>query len=81
MRAINLTKSNVLKEYQIEKKNGCYNDIFDKYKNDPAFQYCVKVLENQIITCNDIKLMAFRHLQDLRRVEEEPENFPYYYDT
>lgn len=80
MRAINLTKSDVLNEYQIEKKNGCYNDIFNKYKNDPAFQYCVQVLENQIITCNDIKLMAFRHLQDLRRVEEEPKNFPYYYD-
>ena len=77
MRAINLNKSDVLKEYQVEKKNGCYNAIFDKYKNDPALKYCVQVLENQIITCNDIKLMAFRHLQDLRRVEEEPENFQF----
>lgn len=79
MRDIDLTKTNVIDQYRTERDNGCYQDIFDKYNGDPAFDYCVKVLEEEILTGEDIKLMAFRHLQDLRRIDEEP-SFPYYYD-
>ena len=78
MRRIDLSKRNsdVLVEYQKELKNGFYDEIKDKYK-DPATAYCFRVLNNEVLTCKSIKLQAFRHLQDLRRSEDN--KFPYYY--
>lgn len=78
MREIDLNKEDVIEQYIVELNRGKYNDIFKKYK-DPATMYCRDVLDEKIITCNTIKLMAFRHLQDLRRITED-DNFKYYYD-
>ena len=80
MRDIDLTKkgTNVLKEYHTELNNGCYDSIIDKYK-DPATRYCFDILNEKILSCYSIKLQAFRHIQDLRRITED-DNFNYYYD-
>ncbi len=78
MRKIDLTKHDVIEQYTVELHRGKYNEIFEEYK-DPATKYCRDVLDEKIITCNTIKLMAFRHLQDLRRITEDDE-FEYYYD-
>jgi phage terminase large subunit-like protein len=47
--------------------------------DDPAFEYCQKVLSGKIIACNKIKQMAKRHLEDLKRQDDE--DFPYYWDV
>ena len=78
MRKIDLTKHDVIEQYKIELNRGKYSEIFEEYK-DPATKYCRDVLDEKITTCNTIKLMAFRHLQDLRRITEDDE-FEYYYD-
>ena len=78
MRKIDLTKHDVIEQYKVELHRGKYNEIFEEYK-DPATKYCRDVLDKKIITCNTIKLMAFRHLQDLRRITED-DKFEYYYD-
>ena len=78
MRKIDLTKHDVIEQYKVELHHGKYNEIFEEYK-DPATKYCRDVLDEKIITCNTIKLMAFRHLQDLRRITED-DKFEYYYD-
>lgn len=78
MRKIDLTKNDVIKEYLKEKSKGYYDLIKEQY-TDPATKYCFRVLDEEIITAKTIKLMAFRHLQDLRRITE-CDNFPYYYD-
>lgn len=79
MRDIDLNQLDVVEQYTVEKNSGKYDYIFEKYQKDPALQYCVRILEGKVITGEDIKLMAFRHLQDLRRIDEEPD-FPYFYD-
>lgn len=80
MRDIDLTKkgTNVLKEYHTELNNGCYDSIIEDYK-DPATKYCFDILNEKILSCYSIKLQAFRHIQDLRRITED-DNFNYYYD-
>lgn len=80
MRPWDLTKkgNNVDKAYQLERDEGHYNLIQKKYK-DPATRYAFAVLEGKILAGNMIKLDAFRHLQDLRRQNEDPD-FKYHYD-
>lgn len=80
MRKIDLTQKNadVLKEYQKERKNGCYDEILEEYK-DPATKYCFNILNERIISSYSIKLQAFRHIQDLRRIKED-DSFNYIYD-
>lgn len=80
MREIDLTKkgADVLEEYRTELNNGCYDSIIDNYK-DPATRYCFDILNEKILSCYSIKLQAFRHIQDLRRITED-DSFNYYYD-
>lgn len=78
MRKIDLTNEDVGKEYLREKDAGRYETIKEKYQ-DPATVYSFMVLDEKIITSETIKLMAFRHIQDLRRITED-DDFPYYYD-
>lgn len=78
MRKIDLTKRKVLEQYKIELNHGNYDRVFQQYQ-DPATLYCRDVLDEKIVTCETIKLMAFRHLQDLRRITED-DDFPYYFD-
>ena len=51
-------------------------DVPDEYKDD-AYKYCVMVLSGTFITCKDTKLACVRHLNDLKRIENE--DFPYVY--
>lgn len=80
MRKWDLSKKgqSVEKAYQTERDEGNYTKILKKYK-DPATRYAFATLENHVPTGHMIKLDAFRHLQDLRRIEEDP-NFEYTYD-
>lgn len=70
--------TDVIDAYRIEKKAGSYDGIFKKYR-DPATKYAFAVLEQKFVSSYMIKLDSFRHLQDLRRQEEDP-NFKYIYD-
>lgn len=80
MERIDLTKKNadIIKTYQDLKHKGKFDSIIEKYR-DPATQYAVYVLEEQVLSCEMIKLDSFRHLQDLRRIDEDNE-FEYTYD-
>ncbi|WP_290033882.1 terminase TerL endonuclease subunit [Ligilactobacillus cholophilus] len=80
MRKIDLSQkdADLLTEYYTELDNGCYDSIIEEYR-DPATRYCFRVLNEEVLTCNSIKLQAFRHIQDLRRITED-DNFNYYYD-
>lgn len=71
-------KVNILDAYNEELKNGNYDQIKQQYR-DPATRYAFKVLDKEVLTSRSIKLAAFRHLQDLRRQNEDP-NFKYFYD-
>ena len=51
-------------------------DVPDEYKDD-AYKYCVMVLSGTFITCKDTQLACVRHLNDLKRIENE--DFPYVY--
>lgn len=72
-------KNDILKAYQEERDAGNYSDIMKKYR-DPATKYAFQVLEGDVLSSRAIKLDSFRHLQDLRRVEENDQEFPYVYD-
>lgn len=80
MEIIDLSKkdTDVIKTYQSLKKAGKYDEIVDKYR-DPATRYAFYILEKKVPSAYPIKLDAFRHLQDLRRIKED-ENFKYHYD-
>lgn len=80
MRQIDLTKkgADVLAEYQKERNDGCYDEVLKEYK-DPATRYCFDILNQKIVSAYTIKLQAFRHVQDLRRIKED-DSFNYYYD-
>lgn len=80
MDKIDLTKkgATVLAAYQSQRDKGCYDKILKKYR-DPATVYAWMVLEGRIMACYYIQLDSFRHLQDLRRITEDPE-FKYHYD-
>lgn len=69
----------IIKQYQQNKKAGNYDAIFKKY-DDVATTYFRDVLDEKMLTGNMLKLAAFRHLQDLRRTEENTDDFPYTYD-
>ncbi|OIM66494.1 terminase, partial [Oenococcus oeni] len=53
--------------------------IINEYK-DPATKYAFKILSGKQEAGYFIKLACFRHLQDLRRTEDNQEDFPYHYD-
>lgn len=72
-------KVKVLDAYREERDNGAYNAILKNYK-DPATRYAFMTLEEQVLTPYSIKLDAFRHLQDLRRSEQDRDDFPYVYN-
>ncbi|WP_063516958.1 terminase large subunit domain-containing protein [Schleiferilactobacillus harbinensis] len=66
------------KAYKMQMKAGVYDAIIDKYR-DPGTVYAFQVLEGEIIAGRDIKLAAFRHLQDLARAENKQVDFPFHY--
>lgn len=80
MRHYDLTKKNmsVEKAYATELKAGNYDYIKEKYR-DPATKYAFEVLDGKILACQMIKLDSFRHLQDLRRIDED-KSFKFHYD-
>lgn len=68
----------VINTYKRLKSDGAFDDIVAKYK-DPATKYSFYILEEKVQSGYMIKLDAFRHVQDLRRIELDDE-FNYYYD-
>ena len=76
MERIDLTKT---KNIDATYKKINYDTIKKKY-NDIGTKYCFDVLNGKIIAGYQIKLACFRHLQDLKRVEEHDSAFPYHYD-
>lgn len=72
-------KNDILTSYREERDAGNYSNIVKKYR-DPATKYAFQVLEGDVLSSRSIKLDSFRHLQDLRRVEEKDPEFPYVYD-
>lgn len=56
-----------------------YSDILNKYK-DPATVYAYLVLSGKQTASYMTKLGCYRHLQDLKRVEEHQVDFPFHYD-
>lgn len=69
----------IINQYQKNKADGKYDAVFKKY-DDVATTYFRDVLDEKMLTGNMMKLAAFRHLQDLRRTEENTDDFPYVYD-
>ena len=67
------------KAYKEQLKSGTYDAIAEKYR-DPGTVYAFQILEGQIIAGHDVKLQAFRHLQDLARVESKQPDFQFNYD-
>lgn len=55
-----------------------YEQIREKYQ-DPGTKYAFDVLEEKVLTGYNIKLAAFRHLQDLKRSEIGSKDFDYQY--
>ncbi|MCM0598313.1 terminase TerL endonuclease subunit [Periweissella fabalis] len=76
---IDFTKkdTNVIDTYQRLKAQGAFDDVIAKYR-DPATRYSVMILEEKVQSSYMIKLDSFRHLQDLRRIDEDDE-FEYTY--
>lgn len=79
MRQYDLTQPNmtVVKAYQEQRDAGAYDDLVKEYR-DPGTVYAMQILEGQVIAGEDIKLQAFRHLQDLARIGQK--DFPFHYD-
>ncbi|WP_203624473.1 terminase TerL endonuclease subunit [Lacticaseibacillus sp. 866-1] len=71
--------ADVDKAYKEQLKSGVYDAVSEKY-HDPGTVYAFQVLEGQILAGKDIKLAAFRHLQDLARAESKQSDFNYNYD-
>lgn len=63
--------------YLARKNENAYTTIFEQYR-DPATRYSFAILEGDVTAGVDMKLSAFRHLQDLTRIGSE--DFPYTYD-
>lgn len=80
MDKIDLTKSDksVVEVYREQRDKGAYDPILETYK-DPATVYAWMVLEGRIVAGEFIQLDSFRHLQDLRRIDED-DTFNYVYD-
>ena len=56
-----------------------YSDVIKKY-NDDAMKYCLDVLENRLTAGKLIKLACLRHLNDLKRVDND-KGFKYIYSV
>lgn len=68
----------VINTYKQLKSDGAFDEIVNTYR-DPATKYSFYILEEKVQSGYMIKLDAFRHVQDLRRIELDDE-FNYYYD-
>lgn len=79
MTEYDLTKRGMSVEvaYGQQRKAGVYDQIFEQYR-DPGTRYSFAVLEGDILAGEDIKLNAWRHLQDLTR--QNTAEFPFHYD-
>lgn len=77
IKKIDLTKKGVTLENSYRESD--YDDVFKKYR-DPATSYARKVLSGEEIAGYKIRLAAFRHIRDLKRVETNDRDFPYRYD-
>lgn len=75
---LTLPKMTLEKAYKEQLKSGTYDAIAEKYR-DPGTVYAFQILEGQIIAGHDVKLQAFRHLQDIARVESKQADFPFHY--
>ena len=71
-------KTSILDAYKTERDAGNYNAVMKKYR-DPATKYAFQILEGDVLSSRQMKLDAFRHLQDLRR-QTEDSDFNYRYD-
>lgn len=67
----------VLDTFRELDRQGYFDEIKEKYR-DPATVYSYRVLSRQQLAGKPIILQAFRHLNDLKRSEND--DFPYYYD-
>lgn len=56
-----------------------YSDVKEKYQ-DTATRYAFDVMDGYQMAGKKIRLAAFRHLQDLKRSEDNKADFPYHYD-
>lgn len=68
----------VMTAYHTERDSGHYSLLIKKYR-DPATRYAFMVLEDKTPASCKTKLDAFRHLQDLRR-QNEDDHFEYHFD-
>lgn len=66
------------KAYRQQRDAGVYDQIAEHYR-DPGTVYSFQVLEGETLAGQDIKLAAFRHLQDLARAESSQADFPFHY--
>lgn len=57
-----------------------YASIIEKYQ-DEGTKYCLDILEGRLLAGELIKLACLRHMNDLRRSEEQKDEFPYDYST
>lgn len=57
-----------------------YNDLLRRYQNDPALEYSIAVLTGQKLAGEKIKRAAERHINDLRRIDDD-DGFIYVYDA
>ncbi|WP_242362029.1 terminase TerL endonuclease subunit [Limosilactobacillus antri] len=71
-------RMSILAAYKDERDAGNYNAVMKKYR-DPATKYAFQILEGDVLSSRAMKLDAFRHLQDLRR-QNEDSHFKYRYD-
>lgn len=80
VKQFDLTQPNMTvdKAYKMQRDDGIYDAIADRYR-DPGTVYAFQVLEGGILAGRDIKLQAFRHLQDLARAENSQDDFPFHY--
>ncbi|MGC6332250.1 terminase large subunit [Weissella cibaria] len=57
-----------------------YNDLLRRYPNDPALEYSIAVLTGKKLAGEKIKRAAERHINDLRRIDND-NDFIYVYDA
>ncbi|MFD1428683.1 terminase TerL endonuclease subunit [Lacticaseibacillus mingshuiensis] len=76
---LTLPNTDVDEAYSQQRNSGVYDAVAGKYA-DPGTKYAFQVLEGSVIAGQDVKLAAFRHLQDLARSEDKQHDFAYHYD-
>lgn len=57
-----------------------YNDLLRRYPNDPALEYSIAVLTGRKLVGEKIKRAAERHINDLRRIDDD-DDFIYVYNA